>query len=331
MGLLLFLFKDRLSLPLSVYIITHQPYRKKVLFHFLKKRERKKIHVLCSGNKHCLIHLPFFDPFKYGPLWAGGTFSAQHRVPLEVARKIAAVILVRTGKIEILLSHNATEAGDKRSWQTAYIKFAGIEEGKKANREKWQEGCGSNDNCLMHFHWGLSLAANAKGWGITKKVQMCYLPLRCCGLTSTILPLLVCILRLWGLYSDFNVSVNFQGLLRFVLCIQQQKKNLLITERNTLFSLTAGQKYIYIYIQWAFPIRQGSLLMSGNVLNSYPQGVSYTMTNIHERSSVTRHSQLLPVTHNSWSKLKCQKNSCQTAASLFCRSCNYDEQPRVCA
>lgn len=228
------------------------------------------------------------------------------------------------------------EASDKRSWQTAYIKFAGIEEGKKKKAlSKWGkvtgEGCGSNDNCLMHFHRGLSLAANAKGWRITKKKKSkCVI---CClvavGLHRQFCSCWFAILRLWGLYSHFNVPVNFWGLLRFVLCVWQQKKNELITERNALFSLTAGQKKKNI--QWAFPIMQGSLLMSGNVLNSYPRGVSDTMTHIHERSSVTRRSQLLPVTHNSWSKLKCQKNSCQTAASLFCLSYNDDEQPHVCA
>lgn len=51
---------------------------------------------------------------------------------LEVVRKMAAVIKACAGKIEILLSHNAAEAGDKRDWQTAYIKFAGIWEEKKA-------------------------------------------------------------------------------------------------------------------------------------------------------------------------------------------------------
>lgn len=54
---------------------------------------------------------------------------------MEVVRKMAPVIKACAGKIEILLSHNAAETGDKRDWQTAYIKFAGILEGKKGTKQ----------------------------------------------------------------------------------------------------------------------------------------------------------------------------------------------------
>lgn len=47
---------------------------------------------------------------------------------------MAAVIKACAGRIEILRSHNATEAGNKRGWQTAYVKFAGIWEGKKSSK-----------------------------------------------------------------------------------------------------------------------------------------------------------------------------------------------------
>lgn len=180
----------------------------------------------------------------------------------------------------------------------------------------------------MHFHRGLSLAANAKGWGITKKVQMCYLLLGCCGLESTILFLLVCYPQALGPLFTFQCFSQLLGAFKICFVRMTTEKKWINYREKCIIQPDCRTKK---NIQWAFPIRQGSLLMSGNVLNSYPRGGSDTMTHIHERSSVTRRSQLLPVTHNSWSKLKCQKNSCQTAASLFCHSYNYDEQPRVCA
>lgn len=160
----------------------------------------------------------------------------------------------------------------------------------------------------MHFHRSLSSVANAKWWGITKKAQMCFLPFWCCGLISAIPSLLVCILGIWGLWL-FRFQCFSQLLGAFKICFMHTTttggKKKLITERNPLFSLIARNKKY----KRAFPIRlrQCSLLMSGNVLNSYPRGVSYTMKHIHAWSCVTSHSQLLPVTHNSWSKLNCQK------------------------
>lgn len=138
--------------------------------------------------------------------------------------------------------------------------------------------------------------------------------------TSTIPSLLVRILRL-RLFR-FQCFSHLSG--AFKICFMHTTTTMkkLITERNTLFNLTAGKKKTF---QWAFPIRQRSLLMSGNVLNFYPRGVSYTMTHIHAQSSVTSRSQLLPVTHNSWSKLNCQKIPARQRLLFFCLSYNYDE------
>lgn len=139
-----------------------------------------------------------------------------------------------------------------------------------------------------------------------KKAQTRYLPIWCCGLTSTILSFLIFILRLWGLW-----------LFRFQ-CFRQLSG---VFKISFMYTTTGKKNYREKYIiqpHWrkkkkkknfsvGFSIRQHYLLISGNVLNSYPRGACYTMMHIHARSSITSRSPLLPVTHNSWSKLNCQK------------------------
>lgn len=92
-----------------------------------------------------------------------------------------------------------------------------------------------------------------KRLGITKEALMCYLPFRrihpqfhhCWFVSSGFV------------YSDFNVSVIFRGLLRFVLCIQQQqwKKEINYREKYIIQPHCRGKKKLF-----------SGLFQSGNVL-----------------------------------------------------------------
>lgn len=136
----------------------------------------------------------------------------------------------------------------KRGWQTAYVKFAGIWEGEKSSKHTGKSD--RKDAAVMTIVWCIFTEV--------KKALMRYLLFRCCGLTSNIPSLLVCILELWGLCL-FRFQCFSQPSGAFKICFMHTKT----TEKE---EINYREKYIIQpYYRKKKKLFSG-LFQSGNIL-----------------------------------------------------------------